>query len=575
MRTVSNRRFTAMRNELQNTFTETSTSGSTRSQYFSVHPESTKPSSIEVDSLHSLRHQRQSETMVPSVGTIDSGRESEEADDDIIDIQSILSLNDDIISLDDSGPVDWDFIMVAVSYVAGMLTDDPELRAMYQYAISHLDENRFMKNHRRLLKSYYILLQSQAHKTDQTSSIAFLRSRKHRNLISSKILGNLSPQKAFQSGYLREELQKNENRGLTIERYLRGPEETYGPGSEAKSSCLGNDGDDREVSDNDEQSDSDTDDGEASKFTVSVSCEELAETRQFLTSGVALTKFKTDFRDFLFPKAKVEKGKATFGVKGQSQNWAQRYKSNFFGWIDDVWKPPTSNHHRIRYTCVRGHPGRHHFQITADVLSQACGENMFLDVKELSLGGVVRFCNGLSKNGATNIVLYPPSEDSTAGPSTPLPAYFRPTRNQSDSPHRAESSSDGMPSSSSGRRPSTPTSTTSWSENDVSIPGLTQGPQYLLMCIKRKGLHTLVQVECSSFKNDQYLFQEILKEYTALREASEWKPSSLLPLWSRSTLKRASTLLQHHGWVGSILQPLSSLAKIRFYKMSTADFVKV
>ncbi|KAF3804125.1 hypothetical protein GCG54_00000474 [Colletotrichum gloeosporioides] len=282
--------------------------------------------------------------MNPSMDGNDSGREFQEADDDMIEIQSIPSLTDDIMSPSDSGPVNWNVIV------------DPELRALYQYAISHLDENRFLRNHRRLLKGYYILLQSQAHKTDQISSIDFLRSRKHRNLISSKILGSLSPQKAGQSGDLREELQKNENRNLTIERYLRGPDETYEAGSETKMLCFKEDGDDREVSENEGQSDSDTNDGETSKSTVSVSCEKLAETRQFLTSGVALTKFKTDFRDFLFPKAKAEKGKAIFRVEGRSQNWAQCYKSSFFGWIYDVWKPPTSTHHRIRYTCVRGHP---------------------------------------------------------------------------------------------------------------------------------------------------------------------------------------------------------------------------
>ncbi|KAF4489906.1 hypothetical protein CGGC5_v002903 [Colletotrichum fructicola Nara gc5] len=165
--------------------------------------------------------------MSPGVDDIDSSRGSEEADNDTTEAQSILSLADDIMSLDDTGPVDWDVIMSAVSFVADILTSDPELMALYEYAINHLDEDRFMSNHRRLLKDYYIMLNSQAHTMDQTSSIGFLRSRKHRNMISSKILKSLSPQKATKIEDLTAEMQNHESRDLTLERYLTGPEEVY------------------------------------------------------------------------------------------------------------------------------------------------------------------------------------------------------------------------------------------------------------------------------------------------------------------------------------------------------------
>ncbi|KAF4902461.1 hypothetical protein CGCFRS4_v002126 [Colletotrichum fructicola] len=181
--------------------------------------------------------------MSPGVDDIDSSRGSEEADNDTTEAQSILSLADDIMSLDDTGPVDWDVII------------DPELMALYEYAINHLDEDRFMSNHRRLLKDYYIMLNSQAHTMDQTSSIGFLRSRKHRNMISSKILKSLSPQKATKIEDLTAEMQNHESRDLTLERYLTGPEEVYESGSEAKSSCFRENGVDNDVSDNDERSD--------------------------------------------------------------------------------------------------------------------------------------------------------------------------------------------------------------------------------------------------------------------------------------------------------------------------------
>ncbi|KAK1853189.1 hypothetical protein CCHR01_04221 [Colletotrichum chrysophilum] len=51
--------------------------------------------------------------MSPGVDDIDSSRGSEEADNDTTEAQSILSLADDIMSLDDTGPVDWDVIMSA------------------------------------------------------------------------------------------------------------------------------------------------------------------------------------------------------------------------------------------------------------------------------------------------------------------------------------------------------------------------------------------------------------------------------------------------------------------------------
>ncbi|KAJ6444716.1 carbohydrate-binding module family 21 [Purpureocillium lavendulum] len=115
--------------------------------------------------------------------TLEFDKDLQEGDD----VQSITSITDDIGSLAESTSTLVRHREAAINYFVKKFTDDPELLALYQDAAERMNEARFVRNHRRLLKRYFLDLRSEGHTPSEKLAVKFLQLRSDRTRISSEI----------------------------------------------------------------------------------------------------------------------------------------------------------------------------------------------------------------------------------------------------------------------------------------------------------------------------------------------------------------------------------------------------
>jgi tetratricopeptide (TPR) repeat protein len=108
------------------------------------------------------------------------------------DIQSVVSVDEDILSTVESNSAS-EARQAAGDYLVGKFTNDGELRTLYQKAMQGLEEARFIRNNRRLLKLYFLDLNSEGQTPSDKLATKFLRPRSERIRISNKICRFLMP----------------------------------------------------------------------------------------------------------------------------------------------------------------------------------------------------------------------------------------------------------------------------------------------------------------------------------------------------------------------------------------------
>ena len=115
-------------------------------------------------------------------------RYSVEAEDKSEELESITSNNDDIQSQADSTVAGLaGYRKVAVNYFVKTFTKDVELFALYQAATCSIRKDKFVRNHRRLLKQLFLDVKSDEMTPSQKLALRFLKSRSRRIHISSEI----------------------------------------------------------------------------------------------------------------------------------------------------------------------------------------------------------------------------------------------------------------------------------------------------------------------------------------------------------------------------------------------------
>ncbi|KAK1970766.1 hypothetical protein LY78DRAFT_209724 [Colletotrichum sublineola] len=331
-----------------------------------------------------------------------------------------------------------------------------------------------------------------------------------------------------------------EERNLTLERYLNNIEPT--------SKGLPADAVETAPDFDEDQSSMDEEDYRSINSLV-----DLEETRSFFVSGKPLAKFKAEFRDFL--NIGREQGKDTpqmESTKSVERPKVLCWRAKLSAWIFDLCSPPKPGNQRVRYICE-------------------CGDNMFLDVREPSPGGIGRFRERFARDGLASFAA---AQDSTtdvpSGVSPPPAAHLRHER----SPSTASNQGSELTSSSSTTRSSN--SSTSSLSDEPSLREEPSNPQYLLVCINQKSLPILVHIECSSFENDQYLCREILENYRMIREDATWKTAFLVPLSVANVINGVSKFLEQRtpSWLQWISRLFRSLSDTSLFKMDTGDFVR-
>ncbi|KAK1984156.1 hypothetical protein LZ30DRAFT_652214 [Colletotrichum cereale] len=519
-----------------------SASSSGASRLFSDKAASTKLSSLEEETNHTR------DNVAGKLKVEDFYIHTETADncpDKNDEIRSLFSGPEDIQSQDGSWTARWAVTTAAVSYLTEVLTEDPDLTPLYLDAAQRLEDHRFFRNHGRLLKRYYLSLRSQTPNQKQKTAIEFLRPRSHRALISRRVLEKLQSRDQTMRETVHATLPQDEERNLTLERYLNNVES---PSKGLPTDPMETDPLKTAPDFDEDESSMDEEDYRGISALV-----DLEETRSFFVSGMPLARFKAEFQDFLNPgRERVKETPRVESSTPPERPKVLRWGARLSAWLFDLCSPPKPGHQRVRYTCE-------------------CGDSMFLDVRELSPGGVGRFRERLARDGLANFAA---AQDSTAnvpsGLSPPPPAHLRSERSQST----ASRQSSELESSSSTTRLTT-SSASSWSDEPVPQEEPSTF-QYLLVCVNQKSLPILIHIECSSFENDQYLCQKILENYRMIREGATWKTSFLFPISIGTVMSKVSRFLEEKtpSWLQWISRLFQSVSEISFFKMDSGDFVR-
>lgn len=211
--------------------------------------------------------------------------ENEEWDAESIvsDASSVFSRAPSINSNSSLGTVH----QTATHYIGCLFTEDAELLSLYNTALTKLSPERFMRNHNRLLKRYFIDLGTEIHDDLQRESVRFLRRSAQRKQITDIILNTLTTS--------RKGLKLNQeepNRKLILERFLQMQEPTPIANYSSKDADNGSD-----TSSTDSDEAPDLDDSEGNNLSAIV---------DFLIKGVSFDNFKKNIRQFINPPNNIQ-----------------------------------------------------------------------------------------------------------------------------------------------------------------------------------------------------------------------------------------------------------------------------
>ena len=220
--------------------------------------------------------------------------------DELDDIQSLNSVDDDVESRAESSAWVGTYLETAVNFVVHTFTRDPELLALYQQVITGMDTSKFVRNHQRLLRTYFLDLHSHGGSSpSQQIAIWFFRSRSRRARVSSAIHHALTPV----DGTMREKIDiLVEEDDYALDRYLETIDSASAPiqsiDADAQSDVAS------QTSTDDEMSGDEVEAGEENDLS------KLEATGDFLTAGPPFRLFKQNFRKFLQPGSAVVNSQA-------------------------------------------------------------------------------------------------------------------------------------------------------------------------------------------------------------------------------------------------------------------------
>jgi hypothetical protein len=220
---------------------------------------------------------------------------------------SVKSDDDEIFSLlgsVSSKSSDETFYHTGIEAIVEIFISDVDLLSLYQDAIKTIERERLIRNQRRLLKRYYLSLQSQARAPLEFEVTKILRNRRTRISIAQKVLMRLSsPKNYIQSSscqmsreqrleryFQRFKLSSNDDEKEIVMRPATPPDElTKGnlpPGN-----------DDGHLSEETESScDNKSDDNKPEKGSYSVE-----DAKKFLIGGSPFEQYKLSLRRFVHP----------------------------------------------------------------------------------------------------------------------------------------------------------------------------------------------------------------------------------------------------------------------------------
>ncbi|ENH75855.1 Nephrocystin-3 [Fusarium oxysporum f. sp. cubense race 1] len=359
----------------------------TSNSLWSIHEASTDPSSLSYEAF-------------VSEGRVTEGRptmtffnykklETEQTFDDMYDdVESIDSISDDINSLVTPNLESADFRHAAVTYIVSMFLGDPELLTLYKQANQSVGEVKFVRNHRRLLKKYFLELRTERQTASQRSAVEFLRFRSNRTQISQGICNLIAPSKNPVQERLDTIIEQQKDSLVMLDRFLgeRNALERPTPSETITETSALDDAD--PISEESDDEDDSIHELNSYQPTEDSLLFNLKSTAELFTTGRPFRVYQYHLRRFLNPHMATESKEIPrpdifenhsrtpeeYCVEelSVSNTKFRMVMSSWWFWLMSFCLPLPAGYHRISYLC-------------------GCGRLSYLDVKELSPGGVDRF----------------------------------------------------------------------------------------------------------------------------------------------------------------------------------------
>lgn len=227
-----------------------------------------------------------------SDGGSDGGSEHVEADD----IASLCSLDEDIASLAETTTTTLESREAAANFLVKKLTDDDGLLSLYQEASRRMGEAKFVRNHRRLLKRFFLDLRSEEQSPAERAAVRFLRLRSQRTRISSGIHRSVMPLEAQTREKINMKIEQVKGNLFLLDRLLGEQDAT--PNAPVPEPVIN---DDEDVI----SEDSEDDDDGAHDNAIQDKLPNLESVSDFLTSGKPFSSYKENLEKFLHPNPAV------------------------------------------------------------------------------------------------------------------------------------------------------------------------------------------------------------------------------------------------------------------------------
>ncbi|KAG4259275.1 hypothetical protein FPRO03_12951 [Fusarium proliferatum] len=309
------------------------------------------------------------------------------------DIQSIASVSDDINSLAEEKYDKMASIRhAAMTYFVSTLAGIPGLLSLYEKAVKVMDEAKFVRNHRRMLKTYYLGLRAEGRTPSELLAIQFLRPRSNRTQISIKICHLVTSTESTVREQVTALLEQEKDNLLMIDRFLSERSYTERQAlpnhihytSHADSTRKHGENLDFD-SDTDSDLDGSLDEKHETQFEENDVLSALEATKEFFVNGRPFRAYQDRMHEFLnlarvtteqqgsFRPSAFGRGLESLRVAPRERGSMDRKTamkmtvSSWWLWLMTKCCPPPAGYHRIPYIC-------------------GCGELSYLDVKELSPG---------------------------------------------------------------------------------------------------------------------------------------------------------------------------------------------
>jgi nucleoside phosphorylase/tetratricopeptide (TPR) repeat protein len=294
------------------------------------------------------------------------------------DIQSIASISDDINSLAEAKYDKMANIRhAAMTYFVSTLAGIPGLLSLYEKAVKVMDEAKFVRNHRRMLKTYYLGLRAEGRTPSELLAIQFLRPRSNRTQISIQICHLVTSTESTVREQVTALLEQEKDNLLMIDRFLS--ERSYTgrqalPNhihytSHADSTRKHGENSDFD-SDTDSDLDGNLDEKHETQFEENDVLSALEATKEFFVNGRPFRAYQDRMHEFLnlarvtteqqgsFRPSAFGRGLESLKVAPRERGAMDRKTamkmtvSSWWLWLMTKCCPPPAGYHRIPYICV-------------------------------------------------------------------------------------------------------------------------------------------------------------------------------------------------------------------------------